>query len=199
MSRLISIVAIATVLITGCATGGSSVRSWIDEQTAVTVTAQKKAMVFYREDFQAGVNIYDYANLGAFDINRAGAHRRYLCLALWSTLARTEEQQAKLETAFANLVIWADDQPLTFKRVTQNREMLNVVQPVFKLPSSEVQENYYEVSTGQLSILALAHELRVASSEQAQGEAMYHPWRNERNSLNALVENVTGIDNKINR
>lgn len=199
MPRNIAVVMIVALIAGGCASTGSSVRSWIDEQTAVTVTAQKKAMVFYREDFQAGVNIYDYANLGAFDVNRAGTHRRYLCLALWSTLARTPEQQVKLETAFANLAVWADDQLLTFRRVTQNREMLNIVQPVFKPPSTTVQENYYEVSTGQLSILALAHELRIASSDQSQGEIMYHPWRNERNSLNAFVEEATGIDHKLNQ
>ncbi|HEX2586150.1 MAG TPA: hypothetical protein VHL14_13555, partial [Steroidobacteraceae bacterium] len=84
-----------SLLASACSTTRSGVRSWVDEKTAVTVTAQQRAMVFYRDDFQSGVNIYDFADLGAFEINQSGKRSQYLCLLLWSTVARSDEYQSK--------------------------------------------------------------------------------------------------------
>jgi len=183
------ILLLCSAVVAGCAMTGSSVRSWVDEQTAVAITAQKRAMVFYHENFQAGVNLYDFADLGAFEINQSGKRHQYLCLNLWSTLSRTTEQQSQIGTAFNTMVIWADDQPLTFKRLTQNREMVHVSNAVFK--RADASESYYEISPGQLSVLAAAKELRLAPANQAQGETPYHLWRNEHNSLIAFVDEVS--------
>jgi len=180
-----------SILLMGCAIAGSPVRSYVDERTAVSVTAQKHAMVFYHEDFQAGVNIYDFADLGAFEVNQSGKRHQYLCLILWSTLARTPEHQSRIEDAFVNLVVWADDQPITFKRVTQNREMLLLGDEVFKRSTASVREGYYAVTAAQLSTLAAAKQLKIEPADQAQGETPYRPWRNERNSLAAFAEEIS--------
>lgn len=74
--RLLQILVGVTVLmggLAGCTAGGAGVaRSWIDSQTAVAVTAQTRPIVLSREDFPAGVNVRDYAELGAFEVNRSG-------------------------------------------------------------------------------------------------------------------------------
>ena len=185
------------MLLAGCATTGSAVRSWVDDNTAVSVTAQKRAAVFYHENFQAGVNLYDFADLGAFEINQSGKRSQYLCLILWSTLPRTAEQQTHLEEVFANMVIWADDQPLSFKRYTQNREMVHLGEAPFK--RSDAHEGYYEVSPEQLSVLAAAKELRIAPANQAQGETPYRLWRKEHNSLAEFVDAVNNTAKLINQ
>ena len=185
------------VLLAGCATG-SGVRSWVDERTAVTVNAQKRAWVFYRDDFQAGVNIYDFADLGAFEINQAGKRSQYLCLLLWSTVARTPEHQSKVENDFSTLVVWADDQPLNFKRVTQNHEMLHLGDVAFKRSTANASEGYYAVSPAQIAILAGAKTLRIAPANQPPGEAPYHTWRDEHGSLAAFSNEIAGTAKLIN-
>ncbi|HVY22523.1 MAG TPA: hypothetical protein VG962_04150 [Steroidobacteraceae bacterium] len=183
--------------LTGCATGGGNVRTWVDDNTAVAVTAQNRAMVFYRDDFQAGVNIYDFADLGAFEVNQSGVRHQYLCLLLWSTVARTPQQQAQVENAFTSMVVWADDQPLTFKRFTQNRDMVQLSKAVFKHPSSNAQESYYEITPAQLTTLAGAKELRIAPANQAPGEAPYHLWREEHDGLAAVAAQISSTQQKI--
>jgi hypothetical protein len=190
LNKLLVVFALCCALLAGCASTGSTVRSYVDERTAVSVTAQKHAMVFYHEDFQAGVNIYDFADLGAFEVNQSGKRHQYLCLVLWSTLARTPEHQSAVEDAFANLVVWADDQPITFKRVTQNREMLLLGDEVFKRSTANVREAYYAVTPAQLSTLAAAKQLKIEPADQAQGETPYRPWRNEHNGLTAFAEEI---------
>lgn len=175
----------------GCATGNHAVRTWVDEQTAVAVTAQKRAMVFYRDDSKAGTHINDFADLGALEVDQSGVRHQYLCLLLWSTLARTPQQQQQVEDAFANLVIWADDQPLTFKRLTQNHDMLNLSSPAFKQSAFDVRESYYEITPAQLNTLAAAKELRVAPANQSSSESPYHPWRDEHDSLAAFAAEVS--------
>ncbi len=189
---------LALLTLSGCALTGQAVRSWVDEQTAVSVTAQKRVMVFYHENHQAGVNIYDFADLGAFEVNQTGSRHQYLYLMLWSTLSRTAEQQSHIEDAFADLVVWADDQPLTLKRQTQNHEMLHLSNAAFKLSSPDAHENYYDISLAQLSVLSTAKVLRIASANQAQGDTPYYLWRNEHNSLAAFVDEISGTAKLIN-
>jgi len=186
------------MLMTACSTTGSGVRSWVDDKTAVTVTAQQRPMVFYRDDFQSGVNIYDFADLGAFEVNEAGKRQRYLCLLLWSTVARTSEYQSKIEADFSTLVIWADDQPLSFKRFTQNREMVHLGDVAFKRSASSGLEGYYEISLEQLAALAAAKTLRISPGNQAADEVPYHAWRDDHGSLATFMNEVASTNRMIN-
>jgi len=187
------------MLATACSTTGSGVRSWVDEKTAVTVTAQQRPMVFYRDDFQSGVNIYDFADLGAFEVNQAGKRKQYLCLLLWSTVARSDEFQSKVEEDFSNLVGWADDQPVAFKRYTQNRDMVHLGEQAFKRSTANAHESYYEISLAQLATLAAAKTLRIAPSNQAAGESPYHAWRDDHAGLVAFMNEVSNTSKLINQ
>lgn len=156
-------------------------------------------MVFYRDDFQSGVNIYDFADLGAFEVNQSGARHQYLCLLLWSTVARTSQRQSEVEEDFSTLVVWADDQPLSFKRIAQNRDMVHLGDSAFKRSTSNARENYYEISLAQLATLAAARTLRLSSASQAAGEAPYRAWRDDRASLVSFVNEVTSTSRMINQ
>jgi hypothetical protein len=189
---------ILCVMLTACSITGSAVRTWVDEGTAVAVTAQKHATVFYRDDVQVGVEINDFVDLGAFEINQSGTRHQYLSLLAWSTLARTPEQQSRIEDRFANLVIWADDQPMAFKRYTQNREMLHVSRELFKRFSPTPHENYYEISIAQLATLVAAKELRIGPADQQSWEALYRTWHNEQADLAAFTNEVSNTAKLIN-
>ncbi|MES1195448.1 MAG: hypothetical protein ABUL58_00690 [Steroidobacter sp.] len=193
------IVVMGVLAMLGACSTGPAVRSWVDERTAVSVTAQKRSWVFYRDDFQAGVNIYDFADLGAVEINQAGKRHQYLCLLVWSTITRPILTQAKVEENFSALTVWADDQPLTFKRITENHEMLQLGDVPFKRSAVSAGESYYEVSLSQLQTMAGAKTLRIAPANLPPREAPYNTWRDEHASLAAFVNEVANTAKLINQ
>ncbi len=182
---------VATTMLLGACTTSSGVRSWVDERTAVAVTAQQKPWTFYRKDIQIDVSIYDFIDLGAFEINQTGTRHQYLCLMEWSTVTRPILEQSRIFEDFSTLVIWADDQPLTFKRYTQNHAMLHLSDTAFKHYTSSVSESYYEISLPQLETLAAAKTLRIAAANLPTDEQPYQTWRDQHESLRAFTEEVT--------
>lgn len=169
---------------------GDTVRTWIDPRTAVAVTAQARSMVLSREDFPAGVNVRDYAELGAFEINRSGARKRYIAVVLWSTVARTPTELAQLQADFSSITLWADDQPLTLKRSATTHEAMLVSTPVLSLPSPAASEIYFEVSAAQLAALAAARRLSLSPGTMAEGERSYTLWRGEMEELRRFLANL---------
>lgn len=142
--------ALALVALSGCASTSSQVRTWVDEQTAVTVTAQKNAGVFVHANPLTVGNSYDFVGVGAFEVNQTGQRRQYLSLMEWGTLLLTSEQQLQIEDTFKTFTIWADGQPLTFTRLTQDRKTLLVNEPLFSVAGIKRREAYYEISVAQL-------------------------------------------------
>lgn len=174
-------------VLAGCFGGNGATRSWIDSRTAVTVTAQARPIVLSREDFPAGVNVRDYAELGAFEINRSGARKRYLALVLWSTVDRKPAEQAQIEAAFDSMTLWADDRPILLKRSSASHESLLVSNAVLDLPSPAASETYYEISTVQLTALANAQRLTLSPSGMTEGERAYTLWRGTLTDLSRFI------------
>lgn len=169
----------------GCA--APQTRQWLDSQTAVTITAQPEPVVLAREDFPAGVNVRDYAELGLFDVNRSGEHRRYVSLVLWSTVDRNVQELAAQDEAFSNVTLWANDQPLALKRTALDAQNLLVSTSVFRLPSPNARAAYYEISKSQLAALAAADHLWLTPAATAQGDNPYKLWRGVLSSIRTFV------------
>jgi hypothetical protein len=171
----------------------SGVRSWVDDSTAVSVTAQRRPWLFGRDDVQVGVKIFYVAELGAFEINQVGKRHQYLCLQYRSTATAPILNKSRVLEDFSTLVVWADDQPLSFKRYAQNFGALQLSAGVFKRYVSSVTESYYEVSLTQLAIMAEAKTLRIAAANQPPGQPAYKVSRDEHASFAAFTNEVTEI------
>jgi hypothetical protein len=182
------------VALAGCTVGGGgTTRSWIDSKTAVAVTAQRQPIVLSREDFPAGVNVRDYAELGAFEVNRSGARKRYIALVLWSTVDRKPAEQAQLEAAFASMTLWADDRPILLKRSATSHDSLLVSAAVLDLPSPAATEAYYEISALQLAALTGAQHLTLSPSGMTEGERAYTLWRGKLTDLSRFVAELPSL------
>jgi len=171
-------------------------RSWVDEQTAVSVTAQKSAWTFFRRDVQATGKLYNFADLGAFEVNQTGKRRQYLCLLEWVTAPIL--RKTRVVEDFSTLTIWADDQPLAFPRYTVNRELLHLTDMPFKGHTYNVLESYYEVSLEQLLTLSQAKSLRIAAANQPPDAAPYRSAKEEHKSLLAFTNEVVSIAKQAN-
>lgn len=169
-------------------------RSWVDSGTAVAITAQAGSLVLSREDFPAGVNVRDYVELGAFEINRSGARTRYLAFTLWSTIDRSAEQWARTEADFASVTLWADDQPLLLKRSATTQQGISVSTSVFTLPAPNARQMYYTVTLQQLRTLATARSWTLSPVGMAEGERMFAMWRGDTLGLNGFIAAVTVSD-----
>jgi hypothetical protein len=177
-----------------CVTGSSShVRSWVDAGTAVTITAQIEPMVLSREDFPAGVNVRDYVEVGAFEINRSGDHKHYLAFTLWSTIDRSPVQWLKIDGDFSTVTLWADDRPLLLKRTANNYAGINISTAVFGFPSPNAREMYYEVSLAQLDALARARRWTMSFGGLVDGEQLFTLWRGSAASLSQFIVAIGGV------
>lgn len=186
--------ALLSLLLIGCASSGYEARSWLDNESAVTITAQKAPVVLYGEDFAAGVNVHDYIEMGCFETNRAGARKLYLGMVLWSTVNRTPEQLAQSDAGFAQITLQADDRPIPLNRIEQGRESIGLSTPIFKLPAPGTREAYYEIDAAQFAALAEARTLTLFLKPGATEHAVYKLWRGEieqlRDFREALVSGV---------
>ena len=169
------------------------VRSWIDEKTAASVTAQQRPLPFTRNDVQAGVMILYYAELGAFEINQSGKRRQYLCLQESSTATRPILHKSRIVEEFSTLNVWADDQLLSFKRLAQSFDALPLSADVFKRPISSTLENYYEVTIDQLEVMSQAKMLRLAASNHREGAELYRTPHDDHSTLNTFTTEVANI------
>jgi hypothetical protein len=179
--------------LTACVTGsGEAPRTWIDARTAVSITAQTAPLVLSREDFPAGVNVRDYVELGAFEVNRSGLRKRYLAFTLWSTIDRSTAQWIKIDADFASVTLWADDQPLQLKRSSNNYEGVDISKAIFSLPAPNAREMYYEVTLAQLVTLARAQRWTLSPGRIADGEQLFTRWRGSTASLSRFMSSLTG-------
>ena len=181
-----------TALMACTAWPGGAVRTWVDARTAVAVTAQARPLVLSREDFPAGVNVRDYAELGVVEVNRSGTRKRYLAVVLWSTVARTPAELAKLQAAFSSITLWADDQPIALQRSATTHEAILLSTPVLNLPSPAASEAYYEVTAAQLATLAATRRLSLRPGAMVEGESAYTVWRGDPSELKFFLANLVG-------
>ena len=180
------------------AAADTSVRSWIDDKTAASITAQLRSLPFARSDIQAGVTILYYAELGAFEVNQSGKRRHYLCLQESSTATRPILKKSRIVEDFSTLNAWADDQLISIKRVAQHFDALPLSTSVFKQPISSAVENYYEVSVEQLEVMSKAKILRLATSNHRQGAELYKTPHDDHGTLTSFATEVSNIANMAN-
>jgi len=173
-----------------------SVRTWLDERTAVSVTAQRLAWTFVRRDALAGKRVYDFADLGAFEVNQTGTRHQYLCLLEWIT--DPSLRKSGVVEDFSTLIVWADDKQLTFPRYTQNREMLLLSEMPFKKHTYNVIESYYVVTVAQLETMAEAKSFRIEAANQPTDAAIYKSANGEHASLVAFTREISNIAKLMN-
>ncbi|HEX2586112.1 MAG TPA: hypothetical protein VHL14_13355 [Steroidobacteraceae bacterium] len=176
----------------GCVSTSTDVRSWIDDQTAVSATAQIRPLSFSRNDIQNGVSIVNYADVGAFEVNEAGRRSYYLSVLDWSIVTKVMTANSRTVDDFSTLTIHADDQSISLRRFTQDHAMLKLTADVFQKRLASVNQNYYDVSIDQLMTIAHAKKLRLTAGNQNTGDTFYLSASGEKNSsLTTFAEEVS--------
>lgn len=171
-------------------TPAAKTRSWLDERTAVTVTAQEPVAVFARDEQMRAMNVRDYAEIGAVEVNRQGERHVYLVIVSWSTIDRTAEEHESIEDAFATTTLWADDRPITLKRFSTDRATAGLRQRPYRAPTPGALESWYAITLNELRSLAAA-ELVKMSADGGDEPRRYEQWRSGTTGFANFVEYLT--------
>lgn len=176
------------LLLNGCAsTQLVAPRTWLDERTAVTVTAQSDPAVLAREEHMRAINVRDYAQLGAVETNRMGTHQLYLVLLCWSTIDRSAAEQERSAASFSRITLYADDRAIELTRAAPAREELGFSRRPFEHPTPGAREIYFAVSRGDLQSIALSRRLQLVAHRDEAAKDKYLEWRDGRPGLRAFL------------
>ena len=175
------------LLLAGCASAPADPpRSWLDERTAVSVTAQGTPIVFAREEHLRAINVRDYAEIGAVEINRMGDRRLYLALQSWSTIDRTAAERERMDRSLSRVTVYADDRPIELTQAAASAEQLGLSRRPFVAPTPGTREIYFTIARSDLRSIALARVLQLRGLG-AEEPDIYLQWQDARPSLAAFL------------
>lgn len=190
--RPVTFIALSLALsLSACASNPQSkARTWLDERTAETVTAQGSPATFAREEQMRATNVRDYAEIGAIEINRMGTRRYYLLLISWSTIDRTAAEREAMDGALARLTVWADDRPIELTREPASESSVRLGQHPYVLPTPAAVEFWYPVTLAELRSLAAADALRLYARAATGDEHRYGEWQNGQTGLKNFLQYI---------
>jgi hypothetical protein len=182
--------AAALLLLAACvASSPQRPRTWLDERTAATVTAQEPCTIFAFEDHARATNVRDYVQLGAVEVNRSGTRKYYVVLISWSTIDRSAPERAALDAELAHTTLWADDRPIDLLRIPNGRLAAGIGTGPYLAPAPAAIESWYAVSLNQIEALAQASSLRLTAQAGDQPRS-YRLWQPDRGGVTAFLQQV---------
>lgn len=166
---------------------------YLDETTAVTVSAQRQPLVFYKEEPQLGAHARDYVSIGPIEINRTGARSYYVWLGAWSTIDRRFSAVEAARQREARYVLIADDREIALADCTEDPAEIGTVAPVYEPPTRGAVVLYCGVAADVLRSVAGSAALLLRSDRP--NERPFRLWEDERAALRAFIDQV--IDNRV--
>ena len=138
-----------------------------------------------------GINVRDYVEIGAVEVNRMGKRQYYLALLSWSTIDRTAPERESIQASLGRVTLWADDRPIELTRLTTDRATVGLSQPPYPPPTPEASESWYASTLGEIAALAGARTLQLAASAPDATEGRrYHEWQTGSSGFAAFIEHI---------
>jgi hypothetical protein len=154
--RLVGLLALCGV---ACAnTPDVAPRSYLDEQTAATITVVADPWIFARAPAGATLDQRDFLNLYAIDVNRMGDHRQYF--AVLQSLTQTNPGGRELPAPTLELRTGAD--VVSFSPAAESPRDLGVAQPVAQTYTLTSRWWYFRVDKNVLAKVAASAEVQAA-------------------------------------
>lgn len=164
-------------------------QSYLDEDTAVTVTVVSQPMVFAREYPALAVHARDYLSLCGLQVNRAGKLRQYLLAYLWSTIDRrmTSDDAAAMTTS---LRLLADDRELDLVVSDSSPRAAGMGHLPCEAPTRKAIPVLYATDVATLTFIASSRRLVVkprAGNAAEEDIDAYQLWTDGRTALGELA------------
>ena len=188
-SVLLRVLPLASLLAACALSSSVSPRTWLDERTAATVTAQEPTAVFAHEEQTRAANARDYVQIGAVEVNRAGSRRYYLVLYSWSTIDRATVERDAIDDELVRSTLWADDRPIQLQRAPEGRTAAGVATSPFAAPAPSAIESWYPVTVSEIRALARARTLRLVAHGAATRRE-YQPWQGNQHGFAGFLRHI---------
>jgi hypothetical protein len=163
------------------------VREYVDEVTAVTITAPVDALIFARERMDLAANARDYITLTALEVNRAGKRSYFWFAYVWSTVDRRHTKQVLAPED--HLVLLADGRPIPLRAPANALRDLGVAQPPTRAPARTAVPMLFPAQPDEIAYVAYARELRIEVVRATDNEP-FLVWKDARDSLRELTERL---------
>lgn len=182
--QIFSAMACLLVAIAGCSSNATLVDSRLDPLTSVRIRYSHAPLVFFRDVSGRAAYARDYIHVAPIEVNRSGSYRYYLWLGIWNTMETNAIDSAR--DGFESIVIYADGEPLPLQIRGWTPDVIGASKPVHVKPVASAADAYYEVTLGQLRLIAEARDLRL--QPMGPGTSPYEPWDDQRSGKAGLNE-----------
>ena len=135
--RLIAL-SIALLMSSACVAPVVSPRSYLDEETAATVTTVAQPWIFTGEQVAFAAKDGDYLDLFALDVNRMGAHRQYLAILVSTPPQAVSSNPLTLE-------LTGGGQSVSLQPTTDTARLLGISKPLAPSYSTTARWWYFPV------------------------------------------------------
>lgn len=166
-----------------------SVREYVDETTAASITVSVESLVFARERSDLAANARDYVVLAPIEVNVTGKRSYFWSGYVWSTIDRRNGQP--LLAADDQLVLVADDRPIRLQSDAKSLRDHGVGQPPTRPPARTAIPVLFAADPDTIAYVAHATELHVELIHADTNES-FTLWKDARAALRAFADRVTG-------
>jgi hypothetical protein len=186
-------VALAFLVLAGCAERDLWPAQRLDPKTAVNVTIMAEPWVYARSVPMLAANARDYLNVGVVETNRAGVRAYWLGVVSWSTIDRSVFAANGASGGPAKVRLGWPKSSLELSPATGGRSAVGLGKPAFVEPGTQFEESWYALSSEQVVQLGSGAPIAVSLISEAGELTTYEGW--EANPA-VLVEflKATGLD-----
>ena len=173
----------------GVPAADDSVRQYVDETTAASITVAVEPLIFARERSDLAANSRDYVTLTAIEVNIMGK-RSYLWSAyIWSTIDRRDRQQ--LVAPGDELVLVADGRPIPLRSDSKTLREHGLGGSPTRAPARTAVPVLFAADLESIGYVARASELRIELIHAGSNDA-FVLWKDGRAALRAFTQGVGG-------
>ena len=166
--RLIAL-SIALLMSSACVAPVVSPRSYLDEETAATVTTVAQPWIFTGEQVAFAAKDGDYLDLFALDVNRMGAHRQYLAILV-------SNPPAAAATSPLTLQLQGGGQRVALQPTTESLRDLGLSKPPAPSYLATARWWYFPVGKDILTTVVRSSDL-TAAIDVAGKRVTFSTWR----------------------
>jgi hypothetical protein len=178
-----------SVLLSWAGLGAADPRSYLDPQTAVTVTVMSEPLIFARDYPVLAANARDYLSVCALQVNRMGTRKLYFLVYAWSTLERRAEVQS--QDGAGSWTLQADDREFKLTPVPSIRQSGLDELPCLP-PNRGAVAALYPMDADSLAFIASSPLLLMRPGNSNPDDVdTYRLWKDRRAELRAFVTLLT--------
>jgi hypothetical protein len=178
-ARTIRAIVLACVLTSaGCATE-NSIRQYLDNATASTITVGVSS-AFARDRPEIAANLRDYIDVTPIEVNRGGRRTLYLICNIWSTIDRRENDRPFAANSLLSIV--ADGRVIALKSAAKTLREAGIGEQPVPTATKPVQVVLGELSVDALRTIANANQIYVSVTTNGVVDT-YALWTDRRRAM----------------